>query len=337
MKKKTIKIFYSWQDDIDNKSNRYFIKDCLDISIGKMNKAMALEEADRLNIKLDHDTKDIPGIPEIANTILQKISISDIFIADLTFVSEYKNYKQVTKKISNQNVIFELGFAFNILGPQKIICVFNTAFGEPKDLLFDLQHRRWPITYELLKTNSIKRKSQKEILVQKLDSAISSIVNKVPFRKGKTSIHNPFSIDQHNDFEYLYSKLNIDVQVFIQYQEMRKNFTEYDSQIKPYQYKNYSCQFMPALVTFIEKGNNWFDLYEFHKFLELQLSFENLIPKRSDYYSEIEYNDSEMELLLRTLGLISLNGNRFYKKIYLFIHWLEYNGYKNVEIKFKEL
>lgn len=142
MKKTTIKVFYSWQDDIDSKLNRSFIKDCLESCLKRINKTTELEEASRPSIKLDHDTKDVPGIPDIATTILQKITTSDIFIADLTFVSAYENHKGATKNISNQNVIFELGFAFNVLGPHKIICVFNEAFGKPKDLLFDLQNRR---------------------------------------------------------------------------------------------------------------------------------------------------------------------------------------------------
>lgn len=334
MKKKTFKVFYSWQDDIDNKLNRYFIKDCLENALSKINKAMALEEADRQKMILDHDTKDIPGIPDIANTILQKISASDIFIADLTFVSEYKNKRGVIKKISNQNVVFELGFALNVLGPHKIICIFNESSGKPENLLFDLKHRRWPISYKLNNYNYSKRKLQKEILVNKVYTAINSIITKVPFHKGKTSIHNPFTTIQHNDFEYLYEKLNTELQVFIDYQELKKS---YNSPPKPYKYKMLQCQFQPILISFIEIGNGNFNIYDFRKFVERKLSFDDQLPNRNNFLYKIEYNDRELELLLRTLNLISVSGNKFYKKIYSYIHWLEYNGYKDLEVKFKKL
>ena len=74
MKKKEIRIFYSWQDDIDNKMNRYFIKECIENALLKLNKSISLEEAERPFLKLDHDTKDIPGIPEIANEEIKNVA-----------------------------------------------------------------------------------------------------------------------------------------------------------------------------------------------------------------------------------------------------------------------
>lgn len=337
MRKKTIKIFYSWQDDIDGKLNRSFIKECLESVLHRINKTTELEEANRPKIKLDHDTKDVPGIPDITNTILQKISSADIFIADLTFVSEYKNHKGVSKKISNQNVIFELGFAFNILGPHKIVCIFNEAFGHPKNLLFDLQSRRWPITFDLPNTNSSAKKLQKGILVQKLDNAISSIINAVPLKKGKSGLHNPFSASQHNDFEYLYNKLNIEVQVHVEYQEKKQTIVNSRIIEKPCQHRNLSFKFQPALVNFIAAGNECFTKDNFSRYIGRMLALRNLMPDRNDCYYRIEYNKEELELPLRTLGLISSGENKFLQKIYKFIHWLDFNGYKDTEINIKEL
>ena len=47
----------------------------------------------------------------------------------------------------NPNVMLEYGYALDALGNQRLIGVFNKAFGKPDDLPFDLRHRRWPIQY----------------------------------------------------------------------------------------------------------------------------------------------------------------------------------------------
>ncbi|WP_444544716.1 hypothetical protein, partial [Shewanella glacialipiscicola] len=60
-----MKIFYSWQSDIENKFNRNFIKDCLERAIKQLNQDLKIEDA----LRLDHDTKDVQGSPDIASTI----------------------------------------------------------------------------------------------------------------------------------------------------------------------------------------------------------------------------------------------------------------------------
>ena len=52
------------------------------------------------------------------------------------------------RPVSNPNVLFELGYAFGTLGPHAIVGVFNTAFGEVEELLFDLPPKRLT-TYRL--------------------------------------------------------------------------------------------------------------------------------------------------------------------------------------------
>src|SRR6266446_4696108 len=122
-----IKIFYSWQSDIDRKFNRNFIKDCLERTIKKLNKSLTVEEA----IRLDHDTKDVTGSPDIANTILQKIDECDVFIGDITFVSK----SEKGRCFSNPNVLIELGYALKSLSDGRLLNVMNTAFGEPEENL----------------------------------------------------------------------------------------------------------------------------------------------------------------------------------------------------------
>jgi hypothetical protein len=334
MRKKTIKIFYSWQDDIDNKLNRSFIKNCLEKTQKKINKLSQLDEADRPRLELDHDTKNVPGIPDISNTILHKIASSDIFVADLTFVAEYKNHNNRQKKISNQNVIFELGFALNSLGSQKIICVFNDAFGNPQDLLFDLQHRRFPIQYTLSKTDSSKKANVETSLINKLENAINSIITKVPLSKGKISLHNPFTINQHRDFEYIYEKLNKEVLIELEYQKNLESHEIFQMIYPEKQYCHYYCSFREALIGFIKKGNSSFNRYEFIKHIKYLLEIEDLYPP-SNYYTEIQINNEDLELLLRSIDLISSSENKFLQKTYKFLHWIEFNGYKDTEVEIK--
>ena len=121
MKQYELKIFYAWQSDIDNKLNRYFIRDAIESAIESINSTIEIEDSPRPVLSLDHDTKGVPGMPEIARTIIEKIEASDIFLADLTFIAQTTTENCSTKFISNPNVVFELGYAFHVLGAERII------------------------------------------------------------------------------------------------------------------------------------------------------------------------------------------------------------------------
>ena len=100
-------------------------------------------------VRLDHDTAGIPGTPDIASTIFNKIRETGIFVADLTL-----SFQAATgKKSPNPNVLIELGYAFSAINDSRVISVTNTAFGGPNDLPFDLSHKRWPIQYCLLESD----------------------------------------------------------------------------------------------------------------------------------------------------------------------------------------
>ncbi|MGB3845377.1 MAG: hypothetical protein WA940_05875 [Sphingopyxis sp.] len=100
---------------------------------------------DRLDI--DHDTRNVPGSPDIVAAILEKIDASDVFVADVTplVISDRG------KHVSNPNVLIELGYAKKALGVGRVISVWNTAFTDctVNDLPFDLRGRRGPISYRL--------------------------------------------------------------------------------------------------------------------------------------------------------------------------------------------
>lgn len=138
-------VFWSWQSDICATTTKDFIKGALAQALEKVAEDLELETADRL--ELDHDTKGEPGLVEIVSTIFRKIDDCQIFVADITPVTEITT-STATKKIPNPNVMIELGYAIREAGPQRIITVANLAFGgKPEELPFDLRHRRGAITY----------------------------------------------------------------------------------------------------------------------------------------------------------------------------------------------
>jgi hypothetical protein len=167
-----MKVFYSWQSDLPEKSNRFFILDCLRQAIRSLNKAFDIESASRdgsaqekPSIELDHDTQGVPGIPDIASTIFDKIRNCDLFVADLSFVGKSSN----GRLIPNPNVLIELGLAVESLGSERILLIMDEAHGAGSELPFDIRYRRHPI---LFKSDSLPNKLQKEQLTKNLQYAL---------------------------------------------------------------------------------------------------------------------------------------------------------------------
>lgn len=163
-------IFYSWQSDNDQKVTRYFIKDALEKAIKVVDEKTGIEEP----IRLDQDTQDVPGSPEIVSTIFRKIESCAIFVADLSFIGVSTSEKNTP----NPNVLIELGYAYKAIGSSKIITVMNEHFGKASDgLPFDLAHRRWPIRYSLPPSSEPEEmKKEKENLIKSFVMAIKTIV-----------------------------------------------------------------------------------------------------------------------------------------------------------------
>jgi len=164
-------VFYAWQSDSDAGVNRSFIETALKEALKRIDNDISIQASPRL----DKDTAEVPGIPNIAETILEKILECGIFAADLTFVGSTADSG---KLLSNANVLLELGIALGTVGWQRIILVMNTAFGEPHYLPFDLQHRRWPITYAIKDRQNASKGEIRRQLSMDLENAIRTIVQK---------------------------------------------------------------------------------------------------------------------------------------------------------------
>ena len=135
-------IFYSWQSDLPNSTNRRFIEKAIDSSI----KTMKGDPTFELELCLDRDTSNVPGAPDIADTIFNKISEADIFVADVSIVIGNANANE--RPSPNPNVLIELGFAVKSLGWEKIVLICNVHYGVISELPFDIRHRRI-LTYSL--------------------------------------------------------------------------------------------------------------------------------------------------------------------------------------------
>ncbi len=160
------KIFYSWQSDLPNATNRGFIEKALEDAV----KSIRNDDSIEVEPVIDRDTKDVPGAPDIAHTIFGKIEQAQVFVCDISII----NQNTPSRLTPNPNVLIELGYAIKALGWENIIMVINSAFGKPEELPFDLRMRR-VITYCMLK-ESEDRATERKQLQAKLEAGLRTIL-----------------------------------------------------------------------------------------------------------------------------------------------------------------
>lgn len=164
------KVFYSWQSDLPNATNRGFIGDALEKACKEVDKNPEVEESPRV----DQDTQGLPGAPSIPQAIMDKIDACQVFVADVSFCYEAKDGTQSP----NPNVAYELGYAVARLSWDRIILVMNTEFGRIESLPFDLEKRR--ATGYLAKEGEKDRSDAKRALVKSLTLGIEAIAKRQP-------------------------------------------------------------------------------------------------------------------------------------------------------------
>jgi hypothetical protein len=153
-------VFYAWQSDCSNSTNRSLIERAVQDAINAIKADAALEASPRI----DSDTKNVPGTPDIANTILAKIDDCGVFLADVTFTGKTRRRKGRTQKLApNSNVLFELGYAVNAVGWDRIILIMNEEFGPPEEQFFDLRHRKFPIRYRVSEDDANKADARSKL------------------------------------------------------------------------------------------------------------------------------------------------------------------------------
>jgi len=163
-------VFYSWQSDLPNATNRSLIQTALEEAAA----VIARDDDVEVEPVVDRDTQNVPGSPDIASTIFAKIITADIFVADVSIVTR----AEPMRPVPNPNVLIELGYALKAIGHERVILVFNKAFGKIEELPFDLRTRR-VLSYEMSK-EATERASERKQLRGQLEAALRAAFEGLP-------------------------------------------------------------------------------------------------------------------------------------------------------------
>lgn len=217
MSSSQIRIFYSWQSDLPSNQTRNLIQDSIDSVIKHMK--------DVVEIIADRDTKGEMGTPDIKETIFSKIDACDIFVADVSIINRYYPIDEEGNPISevkttpNPNVLFELGYAAQIIGWENIICVMNTDFGRVEELPFDIKQRR-PLQYSLSKESKADvRKKIRDVI----SSTVYNLIENGKRVKGDFANHYIGSFDYEKN-EVVRPVIPIKISEIDTYQNLRKDY-----------------------------------------------------------------------------------------------------------------
>jgi hypothetical protein len=183
-------VFYSWQSDLPNRTNRGFIQAALE----KAAKAIANDSSNDDVPIIDRDTKDVPGAPHIAKAILAKVAAADVSIVQ---------GRGEDRPTPNPNVLIEIGYALCSLGDARIVLLMNDAYGAPEDLPFDLKMHR-VMTYNMPEDTadrSIERLSLQKKLEGAIRAALDSFNPKLPLIPSKA---NSFLAELYDNLSDLY-------------------------------------------------------------------------------------------------------------------------------------
>jgi hypothetical protein len=155
----------------------------LNAVVQQLDNQFDIEVADRLTV--EQGMKGVPGSPEVATMMFEKIGESAIFVGDVSLVGAVRRGRKLLKRVPNPNVSIEEGFAAGVLGWERVICVSNEHFGKNEEQAFDQRNCRFPISYRLAPdaTEEEKAKVSKD-LRKNLINAIDT-VRKYELRKSE--------------------------------------------------------------------------------------------------------------------------------------------------------
>lgn len=164
-------VFYAWQSDLPNNTNRSFIQRALEDAA----KDITVDDSVDIEPVIDRDTQGIAGSPDIARTIFEKIASADVVVADVSIIKG-----QAERPTPNPNVMIELGYAFHALGHERVIMVFNNAYGDVEQLPFDLKMRR--ATQYTMTEKATDRSVERKLLQSKLGTALRASLSSLGVR-----------------------------------------------------------------------------------------------------------------------------------------------------------
>jgi hypothetical protein len=166
---KEIRIFYSWQSDSEPEAfNHYLIEQAIEKAVKKLKQ----KEFPDIDFSILQDARDIPGSPDIAKAVFEKIDNCHIFIGDVSIINPEAESKE--RKTPNPNVLIELGYAAKYLGWGRVIFVCNTLFGQIEELPFDIRGKS-SCSYKL--GDNETKAEVRENLAMNIASRLKRIIN----------------------------------------------------------------------------------------------------------------------------------------------------------------
>lgn len=199
-------VFYSWQSDLPNNTNRGLIEAALAKACKEL--SADLDEV----IRVDSDTQGSSGSPDIAATILSKIEKATVVVADVSIIGEIKSVGSDEGRLSpNPNVMFELGYAKRALGVDRVIMVCNTAYGRVEDLPFDIRGRS-VLAYSATSEQETKADARNDLAARLKRSIAAALLA----ANAKEQFVDPKSVEearaaQLEEFQALRERLNNEV------------------------------------------------------------------------------------------------------------------------------
>ena len=160
-------VFYSWQSDLPNATNRGFILQALEQAA----KVITSDKLLSIDPVIDRDTSGLPGSPEIVRSIFNKIERAAVFVADVSIINGGE--RGAGRPTPNPNVLVELGYALHALGPSRVLLVLNTAYCKVEQLPFDLRMRR-TMSY-CMPEKAFSRSGERKKLEKDLSVALRAI------------------------------------------------------------------------------------------------------------------------------------------------------------------
>lgn len=163
-------VFYSWQSDLPNKTNRGLIEDALVKACKELSADLELA------IRVDADIQGESGSPDIAATILDKIDKATVVVADVSIIGVAPitgGGADDKRAVPNPNVMFELGYARHSLGSKRVIMICNTSYGKIEELPFDIRGKG-VVGYSFKADEGEKPAGPRNDLAGKLKAAVAA-------------------------------------------------------------------------------------------------------------------------------------------------------------------
>lgn len=268
----TFNIFYSWQLDTDPKRNKYFINDCLNKAIKEIKKDNTINVIPRL----DKDTEDRTGSPDIVDSIFKKIDACNIFVADITLInSGLINEWLKNKPTPNPNVLIELGYAVNRLSWDRIICLNNSDISDLNKMPFDLRKNR----ISQYRCGSPRNKEQSENTVNLLKKAIKNII---------VNYDTIISKELHGNYSYHDKRIFENFSSIITENEF-KDFFEQIATISIIEKPEF--QLIRNMCDFLDSTGNQFLIKEIDEMAKNLLESLRLTSSTLSQYSGSEYEE----------------------------------------------